>query len=134
MQQLVADCLDVPNLWKNKKGSSACGEVTRSFGTHYRDYVNYNNGVISFYNDGEDKNMNVLHIGHDPICPCCGETHSEDGSLCCSSCDRGTEVCEHCGDQRMMMQYSQKMVHISVAQVVLTIMVMNMCEMPVGMM
>jgi len=98
MQQLVADCLDVPNLWKNKKGSSACAEITKSYGTHYRDYLNYNNGVISFYNDGEGKNMNVLHIGHDPICPCCGETHNEDGSLCCSDCERGTEVCEHCGD------------------------------------
>ena len=97
MQSLIAECLDVPNLWKTKKGSSACAEVTRSYGTHYRDYTCYDNGVISFYNDGEEKNMNPIDIGHDPICPCCGYAHSEDGSLCCEDCEEGTEECAHCG-------------------------------------
>lgn len=99
-QKVVADCLDVPNLWKNVKGTSECNQISRSYGTHYRDYANYNDCNVSYLKNDESENVNVniIFIGHDPICPNCGDTHDYAEAIECEGCYGGEVCCADCGD------------------------------------
>lgn len=84
MQSVLAELWDVPNLWTNKRGNVACGNETQSDGTHYRDYTHYDNVNVSFLKNGtQDK---IIYIGHDPICPRCGEEHGEESNCFCYDC------------------------------------------------
>ena len=76
VQKIVADCLEVENLWNISKGYSACADITRSYGTHYRDYTNYSNcnvSTLKLFKSFDNKTK--IDIGHDPICPSCGKSH-----------------------------------------------------------
>ena len=84
-QKVFADVLEVPNYWINKKGVSSCCEAIRSRGTHYRDYANFNNCNISTLKDDRCDHK-VIEIGHDPICPSCGEEHSDHEHIECYDC------------------------------------------------
>ena len=87
VQKVVADCLEVPNFWGiNKKGTEACEEVTSSYGTHYRDYDNFDNCNVSVLKD-DDRIHSIIEIGHDPICPCCGKTHERRRNIECYDCN-----------------------------------------------
>lgn len=101
MQKVIADCAETANLWTITKGTEMCGDLILSNGTHYRDYYHYEDCNISFLKrQGVLKNIKKFSVGHNPICPCCGKTHSNGEYLACSSCrDKHKKVmCDHCGE------------------------------------
>lgn len=99
-QKVVADCIEENNLWKLSKGTNKCSSVTNSFGTHYRDYLNYADCSVSYLKrDGAALNSKVIRIGHSPICPNCGEEHDNEQSLTCGDCPDSSQTCHYCGDE-----------------------------------
>lgn len=86
-QKVFADILEVPNYWTIKTGTEACESVTSSDGTHYRDYENYSTCNVSTLKDDRKDHAYIL-IGHDPICPHCGETHYREDNIQCNDCTR----------------------------------------------
>ena len=102
MSRVISDIYNVNNYWSIVKGSCECGERTRSYGTHYRDYVEYSNGVMMI-NKSYDGEV-CIEIGHDPICPVCGEEHDETENIICSDCLNESrydnpQTCSRCGDR-----------------------------------
>ena len=94
IQKILATCCDFPNLWVTKKGT--CGEYVDSFGHHYKDYENYSDCGHSY--SKELGTMPMIRVGHDAICPCCGEEHCSEGSIQCEDCDHPCDrECERCG-------------------------------------
>ena len=87
VQKIFADLLEVPNYWTNKKGTGACESVTHSVGTHYRDYRNYDTCNVSTLKDDRECH-NEIEIGHNPICPCCGNEHHTESNIECKSCNK----------------------------------------------
>ena len=101
-QTVVAECLGVSNMWTLRKGTSACREVVDSIGTHYRDYAHYSDCNVSYLKTPDTlPNTKKIIVGHNPICPCCGEEHREEQWITCDSCrDEGHYVyCHECGDR-----------------------------------
>ena len=96
MQQIIAQCFDHCNLWTLKKGTHECRQYTQSVGTHYRDYLNYDDCTVSLLKGIE--NYKEVKIGHLPICPNCGQTHSTEDYLVCASC-RCESTCAYCEDE-----------------------------------
>ena len=98
-QKVISDCLNVPNMWTNVKGTSECSNMIYSDGTHYRDYENFSDCNVSYLKNGEDnhKNTNYINVGHDPICPCCGEEHDYQEAIECQDCYTDKYTCENCG-------------------------------------
>ena len=98
MQKVIADAVKENNLWTVLKGTRECEKVTISHGTHYRDYTHYSDCNVSYLNRGEvERNVKPIHIGHNPICPSCGEEHSSEEWVTCRSCRRNIHTCSHCG-------------------------------------
>lgn len=102
MQKIVTDCLGLPNLWTLKKGTSACEECEISVGTHYRDYKHCGDCTVSLLKvNGKVHNADRMVIGHNPICPRCGEEHNREENIVCSdNCgkDENELFCINCGD------------------------------------
>ena len=99
-QKVIADCSEVSNLWeKPLRGSSHCSDYSRTNGTHYADYVEYEDGVVSFLKrDGVEKNHTKIRIGHAPICPICGREHEETEYITCDDCRENNLIhCSRCG-------------------------------------
>lgn len=84
-QKVFADILGVPNYWTNKKGTSNCSDAIYSYGTHYCDYLNFGNCNVSTLKDDREQHR-TIEIGHDPICPSCGRTHSSAEYIECRYC------------------------------------------------
>lgn len=98
VQKVIADCLEVPNMWKNVKGTSECGSVIHSIGTHYRDYLYASDCNVSYLKgDTDEVNRNLITVGHRPICPSCGCVHSWDECIECRSCYDAEVTCYECG-------------------------------------
>lgn len=97
VQNLVSNMFNVPNSWILKRGASACNVVTSHTGTHYKDVLHYENCNVSTLRGSS--NTDYIHIGHRPICPLCGETHSVEGNLNCPSCENGCLYCADCGEE-----------------------------------
>lgn len=93
MQKVLAECLDIDNLWVKLKRDNM-RSLTSSWGTHYRDYLEYRDPTISKIKGTE--NTQRINIGHAPICPTCGREHSAEGSLNCDRCDT-IYTCDECG-------------------------------------
>ena len=85
VQKVIADALEVPNLWKMKKGSYICREYGESVGVHYPDYTDERNKNCNISWRGDYPR--IIEIGHDAICPKCGCTHTKTYSLNCYDCD-----------------------------------------------
>jgi len=101
-QQIIAECMGVPNYWKTLKDVNEKLENVRSEGTHYRDYqYDYCNiaGWSYIKPTAETTPSNkYIRIGSQPICPQCGKTHWEDDNIECSSCRSDFEYeCACCG-------------------------------------
>ena len=100
VQDIIAKAYGLNNLWTNKRGTDACSSIIRSSGTHYTDYSHYGNCNVS-YNKADtilDSNRRRITVGHDPICPCCGEEH---GDSCCTDEDcweYTRHTCACCGE------------------------------------
>ena len=41
VQRVIAEILDVPNLWRNVKGTGICNDMTIHTGTHFRDVLEF---------------------------------------------------------------------------------------------
>lgn len=98
VQKIFAECLEVPNLWYNKKGTEECDKVTYHTGTHYRDIIHYGNCNVSYLRKtptDTDFNDVKICIGAKPICIKCGSRHTVEDNISC--CDSG-EKCIHCGE------------------------------------
>ena len=97
VQKEIASLYDTPNMWVVKKGTEVCREITKSYGTHYKDYTCCSDSNVSYLKriDGL-LNENKIIIGHNPICVRCGNEHSDTENIMCSSCT-GDEVCDYCG-------------------------------------
>lgn len=99
VQKVIADCLGVPNLWKNVKGSSECCDVIYTKGTHYTDYSNFDDCNVSYLKDEtETINRKEITVGHRPICPCCGDEHGNKEAIECDGCYDERRSCYNCGD------------------------------------
>ena len=101
MQGIVSKMFDAPNYWSIKKGTSACSEVTYSYGAHYRDYLHYNDCNVSYMKriDGY-RNDNPIRIGMESICPSCGKKHTTNDNIFCEDCGRGGFIrCWECGEE-----------------------------------
>lgn len=94
VQKILSECFDFPNLWKVRKGTSTISDYTCSRGTHYRDYLNFENCTISTITDKE--NGNIITIGHNPICIECGREHRREDNINCCHNNGGVE-CYECG-------------------------------------
>lgn len=102
MSKVISEIYNVNNYWSIVKGSSECGDRTISYGTHYRDYVEYSNGVMMI-NKSYDGEV-CIKIGHDPICPVCGDEHDETENIICSDCLNDSrynnpQTCQRCGER-----------------------------------
>lgn len=98
VQKIFAECLEVPNLWYNKKGTGECDSVSYHRGTHYRDTSHYGNCNVSYLRKtptDTDFNIASICIGTSPICITCGERHDNSENISC--CDSGV-TCQHCGE------------------------------------
>ncbi len=100
VQDIVAKAYGLNNLWTNKRGTDACSEIIKSSGTHYTDYTHYGNCNVS-YNKADTiltSQGRRIKVGHNPICPCCGNEH---GDSCCTDdeCwENRRHVCACCGE------------------------------------
>ena len=98
VQRVIAECYEVDNLWKNVRGTSECESVTYSEGRHYRDYEEFENCNVSYLRrEGCELNKNRITIGHETICPQCGEWHDDTSErIVCDDCAEAL-ICEECG-------------------------------------
>ena len=95
VQEIMALIMEEPNLWTLKRGRSTICDHIRSYGTHYRDYENFNDCTLSILKD--KANENPVKIGHDPICIECGEWHEQEDCINCCNIP-GQRTCSNCGD------------------------------------
>lgn len=106
MQKVLADCLDLPNLWKKKGGTKVCKDfiiINESY-AHYPDYLYNDECNVSRILDlcPEGKDTRKVNIGHIPYCINCGKRINEGNTLYCdnSACyerDGDLIVCHNCG-------------------------------------
>lgn len=88
-QKIIAKCLGVSNVWETRPHSFIRKCVT-TIGTHYPDYGYFVTTNISFLNHRFDDSKRIgdkkIIIGHNPICPNCGEEHTRSENICCNDC------------------------------------------------
>lgn len=95
VQEIISGLYDFPNLWTNKKGTSAASSHINTEGTHYHDYEHYSNCNLSIIK-GEEDNEIMMTVGHEPICIECGDEHHE--SECINCCRKPNALyCKECG-------------------------------------
>ena len=98
-QSVIAECFAFPNFWSIEKGTEACNKVTKSIGGHYRDYLNFEYCNVSYPKKPFDyKNRKKFTIGHNAICPHCGNVHESSDNIECRECREDGEYCYHCGE------------------------------------
>lgn len=93
MQEIIAGLEEKPNLWNLHRGTEVCDKYIYSYGTHYRDYSNFDDCNVSVMKDAAECEK-TIDIGHDPICIFCGSEHeTEENISCCYDRHR----CSKCG-------------------------------------
>lgn len=104
VQYHISQCTDMPNLWKNKKGTSWASAPIDTYGTHYKDYEHYDDCNVSFRNnrisDRSDlRGAVTIKVGHNPICMNCGSEHYREENIHCYTCGGSNRAeCYECGD------------------------------------
>lgn len=101
VQRLISEMFDAPNYWDIKKGTDHCERYTRSTGEHYKDYLCYSDCTVSLWKriDGY-LNEEPFTIGHESICPECGEVHYAEDNVFCEDCqDPRPYRCADCGER-----------------------------------
>lgn len=103
-QQIIAECMGVPNYWRTNKERDEKLRQIWSTGTHYRDYE-YGYCDIAGWSylkpDADTKpSERKINIGSYPICPCCGNEHEVEDNLECKDCndDSSRHRCADCGE------------------------------------
>lgn len=97
VQRLIAEAAGAINLWKVEKGVSNVSDMISGSGTHYNDYDYNSNETVSYWKGNGVLDYETIYVGHDPICPNCGEEHEESDWLCCSDCREEKHYCNDCG-------------------------------------
>lgn len=90
VQKVIADCLEIPNMWVKKSDIYPhVKQTTRA--TAYPDYY-HSRGTVTvtvhksvIENNGESKLKKIM-MGRPPICIKCGQKHSVQNRLVCSKC------------------------------------------------
>ena len=95
VQNAIAQCLGVPNLWnvKSKPDESRAFLETAEHSLHYPDYE-YSYGLVSLLNGTPTDRK--LTIGSRSLCTCYGQPHNDSSSLKCGTCE-SVIVCKECG-------------------------------------
>ena len=99
-EEVISTCLGVENKWKYVGGTSTASNMIEDYGTHYRDYRSYSDvGTAFLKRKGVLKNKKSIIVGHDPICPDCGNTHDFEDNILCRSCAGEYDYfCDQCGE------------------------------------
>ena len=97
VQKVIADCLEVDNLWKIEKGSTPCDRnMSSGNGKAYEDWTCCPDSVMSFLKINDEINEeDSIWINYPAICVNCGYEIDESSSLNCSDCD-GSRRCPRC--------------------------------------
>lgn len=121
IQEQLALVFNFNNLWRLQKGYEVMRDNIQTRGTHYCDYLQYQNCTLSTIS--ELSNDNKVNIGASPICIRCGKRHDVEGNIdhcstiitcaCCGRiiededdarwidgsayCDDCSYICEDCG-------------------------------------
>lgn len=93
MENIVAQCLEVPNYWSVSKSVDNL-DLILSYGTHYKDYM-YNTYPCKMIKLKDHKEFKKIVIGHKPICPDCGNEHTTEENISC--CEANRHECYECG-------------------------------------
>lgn len=98
VQEVITDCLDVPNLWKKYDGYADELVSRDCYATCYPDWEAGNSGAecctVTYIKEMETSPHQEIVFGEEPICINCGCSHDHDESIFC--CD--TVACEECGE------------------------------------
>lgn len=103
VQDIISNCLGVPNLWKKLDGDEWPDISTYDDSFHYKDYEEFPSECVMSYNEEfKDEIDEGIEIGGRSYCVDCGRERSyygDDGCRelqcdCCVTPDR----CERCGD------------------------------------
>lgn len=94
MQDIVAQCWDIPNIWTIRKGGDVCSFLKKDGGaTYYPDFQKYFDVNVSL--NKEFNEYPKIYIGKAPICLCCGKEHNVNDILTCKKCS-GIVPCHAC--------------------------------------
>ena len=100
-QQIISECLNIPNYWKTEYDRYDKLNQISSTGTHYEDYECDYCDIAgwSWHKPFADAKPSTekIRIGHDPICPSCGCEHDVEDNIECEDCNSAI-FCEHCGE------------------------------------
>ena len=82
-EDIISECCNVESSWIIGHDYKCDVMTTVRGAVNYEDYFNYDDaGVIIKYKG--IKNTNEIEIGHVPICPYCGQPHSNTNTIMCS--------------------------------------------------
>lgn len=95
VQKVLADCWKIDNMWVLKRGCTSACDVIDTYGTHYADYAHFDQVTLSTAKENAAKMLPRIRVGHNPICPGCGNEHRNTNNIVCSSCQRETFYCEY---------------------------------------
>lgn len=100
-QKVIAECLNSPNLWRLERNVASSYIHTEIGSTHYADYNRYSDNNVSFLKRSEndnEKNIKMIPVGHKPICPNCGDSHTYEENILCPMCCGEGKICDRCGN------------------------------------
>lgn len=102
VQDIIAKCIEKPNLWKKVDDGWYNYIDTHGNTFHYRDYEEYPDECVFTYNkEMESKTTYGLHIGGDSYCVDCGDMMDSDDDnaeeLQCCDCLNNRSYCYRCG-------------------------------------
>lgn len=101
VQQSLAICLSVPNLWAlhSEDGCVDTYVETSSYAEHYRDYeYACYHPTVSLLTDVYPGQDTVLTVGSEARCLCCASSVASEEDMYCSSCGE-IEYCSSCGER-----------------------------------
>lgn len=97
VQQAIAQCLDMPNLWVLKREGVSCYIKTCPDALHYEDYsYNCYHPNVSLLQSVYSESSGCIPIGSTPYCLCCSSRIKNEDTLYCPSC-AGDLTCAACG-------------------------------------
>lgn len=102
VQDIIAKCIEKPNLWKRVDDDWYDYIDTHGNTFHYRDYEEYPDECVFTYNkEMESKTTYGLHIGGDSYCVDCGDmmdSYDDNAEeLQCCDCLNNRSYCYRCG-------------------------------------
>lgn len=101
VQQSLAACLSVPNLWALHSEDGCVGTYveTCSYAEHYRDYeYACYHPTVSLLTDVYPGQGAVLTVGDKARCLCCASSVASEGDMHCTACG-DIEYCSICDDR-----------------------------------